>query len=850
MTATHSRSTLPAALTCFLLACLSLLIPWSATAAPAPEVLRAVHADVLHTTYDGTSLKLASRIGLGEYREADPAGLIFNLEDRGSARVELPDAPAFAFLGTPGDSVWIAPESQDPELIWPGWDTETIPAGALQDDVVELTLLGAEGPGAVEVFFNYDEFTGAVPRLFSSVDPAYRTVRQPIGRHVHANWSFGALGTYKLTFQASAITAGGTAVSSGPVDYTFVVGPYEPPTTPTPSATPPTTTPPPTTPPPTTPPPTTSPSPTTTPSTTPTSSPTSPPACVSAVLSAGHVDVAARTVGGQLRFQVKDGTRGTPVWRDPETVAFQVKPSADEVVPASASYRFLGPAGATVWQIPQTQVADLLWAGWNTESVDYSALAGPVRWSLDKVAGPGKFAVYQFDQFGAPLISFDSGKTLPQSITLAGPTHAHGNWAFTKLGLYKLTFTYSATTKSGQLLSDTATLSVVVGSDLGSLCPGSPSPSPTTTTTTTTTTPPSTSAPTSPVPTTQAPRPTSVSTSRPTSSPTLKPCVTTPAPASTSTSTSTSTRTTTASPTGTTLTSGHADYAVRLEGGSLTSRLKDGTKAGAPVWRDPASVTIRLTSAAAAKAPGGAFSFLGAAGTPIWQIPQTQKAGVVWLGWNTEELTTAQVYGGGIDWRLDKVTGPGSLALFEFDSFGQPKVVFNSADGLPDSHRVPVGTHAHGNWTFTKPGTYKVTFTHSTTLANGKQSQDTATVTFVVGPTGGARSISGVGADLQSAIAPAAPPPVAAPFQGSTPEMVGSPTGIRGADPRAQGLTPQRAAQGTEAQGAAASGDSAAPTDCKLAMTGGSVGVGWIGAALVFLVLGVVLLVGARRGVR
>lgn len=230
MTATHQRlrSALPAVLTLLLITLVAAL-PTYASAAP-PEVLKAVHTDVLHTTYDGTSLKLATRIGTGDYREADPAGLVFNLEDRGSARVELPDLPAFGFLGTPGDSVWIAPESQDPELIWPGWDTETIPAGALKDDVVDLTLVDAQGPGAVEVFFNYDEFTGAVPRLFSSVDPAYRTLRQPVGRHVHANWSFSELGTYKLTFQASATTAGGTAVTSGPVEYTFVVGPYEPPT--------------------------------------------------------------------------------------------------------------------------------------------------------------------------------------------------------------------------------------------------------------------------------------------------------------------------------------------------------------------------------------------------------------------------------------------------------------------------------------------------------------------------------------------------------------------------------------------------------------------------------------------
>ncbi|TDD44341.1 cell wall protein, partial [Kribbella antibiotica] len=412
MTATHLRT--PALLS-LALGVVCLLVPWTAGATPAPEVLRAVHTDALHTTYDGSTLKLATRIGTGDYREADPAGLVFNLEDQGSARVELPDLPAFSFLGTPGSTVWMAPESQDPELIWPGWDTETIPTGALRDDTVDLTLLNAEGPGAVEAFFNYDEFSGAVPRVFSSVDPAYKTLHQAVGRHVHANWSFAALGTYHLTFQATAVTSAGAEVTSGPVTYTWVVGPYEPTTPPgtpgTPSATPPGT--------PGTP---TSPTP---PASTPTSTPTSTPGtpgptttpCVTTVLSVGHVDVAARTVGDRLRFQVKDGTKpGTPVWRDPATVAFQVKPEGDEIVPADPQYRFLGAPGSTIWQIPQTQAENLLWAGWNTESVDYSKLSGPVHWSLDKVQGPGKLAVFQFDQFGAPLISFDSAKPLPQPV--------------------------------------------------------------------------------------------------------------------------------------------------------------------------------------------------------------------------------------------------------------------------------------------------------------------------------------------------------------------------------------------------------------------------------------------------
>lgn len=236
------------------------------------------------------------------------------------------------------------------------------------------------------------------------------------------------------------------------------------------------------------------------------------------------------------------------------------------------------------------------------------------------------------------------------------------------------------------------------------------------------------------------------------------------------------------------LATGHADYAVRLENGSLASRLKDGTKAGTPIWRDPSEVTLRLTNAAAAKAPGGAFGFLGAAGSPIWQIPQTQKDGVVWLGWNTEELTAAQVPNG-IDWRLDRVEGPGRLAVFEFDSFGQPKVIFNSADGLPDTFRIAPGTHAHGNWAFTKAGTYRVTFTHSATLASGNKSSDSSTITFIVGETSGGGGGGGAG------LAPNAVPAVS----------------------------------------------------CSLAATGASIGTGWIALGAVLVLLGTVAIVATRR---
>jgi putative ABC transporter-associated repeat protein len=177
------------------------------------------------------------------------------------------------------------------------------------------------------------------------------------------------------------------------------------------------------------------------------------------------------------------------------------------------------------------------------------------------------------------------------------------------------------------------------------------------------------------------------------------------------------------------------DYAARLTGGRLVSQVKDGTVAGRTSWRDPSDVVFHLKAAARTTVPQSGFDFIGPAGSAIWQIPQTQQSGLLWLGWNTEGIPAAQLTGGSLTWSLEKVEGPGRLVVFLFDTFGQPRVVFNSGDGLPDRYPVPVGTHAHGNLAFTKEGAYKLTFTHRATLANGRQVSDTAVVTFAVGNT-------------------------------------------------------------------------------------------------------------------
>jgi surface-anchored protein len=79
------------------------------------------------------------------------------------------------------------------------------------------------------------------------------------------------------------------------------------------------------------------------------------------------------------------------------------------------------------------------------------------------VQGPGRVAIFQTGSFGDSSVLFDSGRRLPQSTTIPVGTHAHGNWAFTQRGTYRLSYRLSARAAGGRTLSDDATLAIRVG---------------------------------------------------------------------------------------------------------------------------------------------------------------------------------------------------------------------------------------------------------------------------------------------------------------------------------------------------------------------------------------------------
>jgi putative ABC transporter-associated repeat protein len=178
-----------------------------------------------------------------------------------------------------------------------------------------------------------------------------------------------------------------------------------------------------------------------------------------------------------------------------------------------------------------------------------------------------------------------------------------------------------------------------------------------------------------------------------------------------------------------TLSSGHVDYGARIVGGKLQAQIKDGTRQGRATWRDPAGVVIAVDARARHTLPEN--TFLGKRGTRLWMIPQTQKAGVVWLGWNTQELKAGDLRGG-LTWTLERVSGPGRMTVFTTGAFGDASVKFDSARSRPGTLNVPANVHAHANWSFARAGTYKLRFKSTVTARSGKRLSDTATLTVRV----------------------------------------------------------------------------------------------------------------------
>jgi len=169
-------------------------------------------------------------------------------------------------------------------------------------------------------------------------------------------------------------------------------------------------------------------------------------------------------------------------------------------------------------------------------------------------------------------------------------------------------------------------------------------------------------------------------------------------------------------------TAGHGDIGIAYEGGALEPHvhIHDGSIVdGVPVNNppdgeeyDPGDILIFVSNPSVPRPAGAQWDFIGvSAAAPIWYLPQTEDPAKPWLGIASEELDPGD-WTGPLTITLTGASGPGAFSLYDTDTFGTPTVRMATGDGISGADFINhvAGSHYHGNYTFTEPGIYELTF--------------------------------------------------------------------------------------------------------------------------------------------
>ena len=173
-----------------------------------------------------------------------------------------------------------------------------------------------------------------------------------------------------------------------------------------------------------------------------------------ATLSTGHTDLGVVYEDGHLSMNIHADTTDTDYvpWR----TILQVSGNARVTVPDNPLFAFLGRAGRSVWILPEVQDESLLFLGFGSDGLPTGVFSNDVvHIRLKRVHGPGDFALFAYDAFGAPSVVMNTRDHLTAADTyaFAAGSDAHFNWAFTQPGYYYLTFETTGTLPDGRVLS-------------------------------------------------------------------------------------------------------------------------------------------------------------------------------------------------------------------------------------------------------------------------------------------------------------------------------------------------------------------------------------------------------------
>ncbi|MDG4800003.1 TIGR03773 family transporter-associated surface protein [Micromonospora sp. WMMD980] len=416
-----------------------------------------------------------------------------------------------------------------------------------------------------------------------------------------------------------------------------------------------------------------------------------------AVTSAGADLVSVGLDGDTMSLRFRRDARAAG--HDPAEVVLGPDGGLAGRVPDGPAFAFLGRAGHPVWAL---SAGDTGFPALDTTGVRPGAVADDrVTLALRSVDGPGTFTAYTLCGLGAATPLFGNGPGVPGSTRLPAGTRTGGVvWAFDAAGDYRLTLTASAVLRSGGTARAEATYRVRVPT----IAPAGVS---------------------APAPLEPAVGATARALVAPKVAAAPKPAAAAPKPLA-------APQAAAGPATGRQVISdGHVDMGPQLNGDTWTIRIK-GDRSSPPVWRETADVVLHVKDKARITVPGGA-DFLGKQGDTVWLLPQTQQAGLVWPGWNTQHESVVSGVKGNVTWTLKGVNGPGRFALFLTGSFGSENVLFDSTKPFPQKLDIPLNTHTHGNWAFGKPGLYRLAVQMSGTTTAGRAVSATKTLTIAVG---------------------------------------------------------------------------------------------------------------------
>ena len=150
----------------------------------------------------------------------DPNQTVLRVSD--AAVMTAPDSADYPFLAdVAGKPVYVVPQTQNPGVVWLGWNTQDPAVTATIDRGLTMRVGPVSGPGRAWLFLQSGTF--GKPLLLADSGAAPGDVWIDSGTHVHANWAFSAPGTYMATVTFLGTTTAGEAVSAS-TTLRFAVG--------------------------------------------------------------------------------------------------------------------------------------------------------------------------------------------------------------------------------------------------------------------------------------------------------------------------------------------------------------------------------------------------------------------------------------------------------------------------------------------------------------------------------------------------------------------------------------------------------------------------------------------------